>query len=388
MERAIQRYLLPGIAMSYLLAALWPAGGLWLRSFDFLGGQEIGLGSATPVNLLLALLLFNTGLTVPWQELAKLARHPRLLMLGMSIRITSCALIMLLVLAAGILFEGPIWDDVLLGLILVTVMPVANSSAGWSHHSEANVGLSMWLILLSVLLSPWLVPGLLTLSSQFTHPHVIPGYEALAAGYAGSFVMLWVIIPACLGIVTRSWLLAGRFGQMKVGIKLITFLCLILLNYSNGSVSLPEVLGGGDPWQIVMTLCAATVLCMLLFAAPGGGGAQCDLSMKDRLSVMYSSAMSNTGVALVLLTSLLPGEVVTHLVVIFYTLLQHIVAGGVDQLDYCWRRLPTVKLRESEANSSTMISQPVSKTSSGRPTTHTGSQAAITEPVASISNGS
>ncbi len=380
--------------MAYIVAALWPEGGYWLRSHDLFGSESIGLGSATGVNLLLAALLFNTGLAVPLGELMQLTRSPRLILLGLSIRITTCALILLLALSAGILFHGQLWDQILLGFILVTIMPVANSSAGWSHHSEANVGLSMWLILISVLLSPWLIPGLLQLASRLTPEEMESSYLVLAQGYAGSFVMTWVVIPAILGMLCRSLFLQTRYQTLKAWIKLTTFVCLVLLNYANGSVSLPEVLRRGHGLMITFTLLSAVVLCGLLFAATWGVGRLCQLSMKDRLSVMYSSAMSNTGVALVLVTTLLPLNQALHLVVIFYTLMQHIGAGVVDQLDYCWRRSQISPqeqesaVNHSTSDSSTITIQPVSNTSSGRPTTQTGSQAAIIKPAESSSSGS
>jgi len=388
-ERVIQRYLLPSIAFAYVIAALWPAGGLWLRSYSLTGGEVAGIGSATPVNLLLAALLFNTGLAVPLRDLFCLNNSVRVVSLGLSIRLTTGTLIILVALGLGMMFHGPLWDQILLGTILITIMPVANSSAGWAHHSEANVGLSMWLILISVLLSPWLVPGLLSLASWMTPADMGPSYRLLAEGYAGPFVMTWVIIPAMLGMGCRSLLLRQSYPQWKVTVKSVTYICLVLLNYANGSVSLPEVIRGGEGRLVSTSFLTATALCGLLFAAAWLVGKVCHLTMRSRLSVMYSSAMSNTGVALVLATTILPQAEALHLVVIFYTLLQHIGAGIVDQLDYCWRRVYLPGFDGSVANSSITTNQPVSTTpSSERPTTQTGSQAATMEPVAPSSKGS
>ncbi|MBB03716.1 MAG: hypothetical protein CMJ47_13815 [Planctomyces sp.] len=388
-ERFIQRYLLPSIAFAYVVAALWPACGLWLRSYSLTGGDVAGIGSATPVNLLLAALLFNTGLAVPLRDLFSLNNSVRVVSLGLSIRLTTGTLIILAALGMGLMFHGPLWDQILLGTILITIMPVANSSAGWAHHSEANVGLSMWLILISVLLSPWLVPGLLSLASWMTPAEMDASYQKLAQGYAGSFVMTWVIIPAVLGMGCRSLLMRHNYGDWKIVVKSVTYICLVLLNYANGSVSLPEVVRGGEGRLVSTSFLTATALCALLFAAAWVVGRLCRLTMRSRLSVMYSTAMSNTGVALVLSTTILPQAEALHLVVIFYTLLQHIGAGIVDQLDYCWRRVHLADSGRSLTNSSMMTTQPVSTTpSSERPTTQTGSQAAMMEPVAPNSKGS
>jgi len=266
-----------------------------------------------------------------------------------------------------------LWETLLLGLILVVVMPVANSSAGWSHHSDANVGLSISLILASVLLSPLMVPGLLQLAGRIAPENASISYLSLAGGYAGSFVMMWVILPAAMGVVCRTLFLQQRYDRWKLAIKTATCFCLLLLNYTNGAVSLPEVVKTGAGSIVGISAIFTVVLCGLLFFSAWFVSSLCRLSRRDQLAVMYSTGMSNTGVALVLVTSVLPHHTTAHLVVILYTLTQHVLAGIVDELFvYSASGIDSV-----EDASSTITSQPVSKTSSDRPTTQTGSQAAV-----------
>ena len=389
LEQLIQRYLLPLIALAYLLSAIWPELGIWLRTHQLLGYGKSPLGEITSVHLLLAGLLFNTGLAVPLKELIWLGRHPKMVLLGLSIRLTACGLIMLLLLAGGSLLTGLFWDAVLLGLILVMVMPVANSSAGWSHHSDANVGLSISLILVSVILSPLLVPGLLQLAGKLAQENASISYSSLANNYAGSFVMLWVILPALTGIICRAAFLKERYDRFKAAIKAATCLCLLLLNYANGAVSLPQILHQGAGFVVGVAALCAILLCVLLFLAAWIVSRLCRLSRRDQLAVMYSTAMSNTGVALVLATSVLPHHTTTHVVIILYTLIQHIIAGIVDEI-----RIHSACSREcggEEEISSTITNQPISKSSKSfpeRPTTQTGSQAAVTREDSVASKGS
>ncbi len=386
LEQLIQRYLLPLIALAYLLSAYWPDLGIWLRNYPLLGYGRSPFGEVTAVHLLLAGLLFNTGLAVPVKELIWLGRHPKLVLVGLSIRLTACGLIMLILLGGGSLFSGLFWDTLLLGLILVMVMPVANSSAGWSHHSDANVGLSISLILVSVMLSPFMVPGLLELAGKITQDNASISYTALARSYAGSFVMLWVILPAAMGIICRTLLLKERYANWKVVIKGATCFCLLLLNYANGAVSLPEVLNSSAGEIVGVAAICAALLCCLLFVAAWGVSRLCKLSRRDQLAVMYSTAMSNTGVALVLVTTVLPHHTTTHLTVILYTLLQHIIAGVVDEL---WLQSVTVSIGDPvEESSSTITIHPVSKSSPERPTTQTGSHATVIKGEPFVSNES
>ena len=331
-ERLLQRYLLPLIAFVYVLSAFWPDSGIWLRNYPLLGSEETPLGEVTTVHILLAGLLFNTGLAVQLKELLWLVRHPKLVLLGLSIRLTACGLILLLVLAGGVFFQGLLWHTLLLGLILIIVMPVANSSAGWTHHSDANVALSISLILVTVFLSPLMVPGLLQLAGRIAQENASISYETLAGSYTGSFVVMWVMLPAAMGIACRTLFLKSRYVQWKLGIKAATCFCLLLLNYANGAVSLPEVVQSGAGKVVGIVAISTIILCSMLFVAAWGVSRLCRLSREDQLAVMYSTAMSNTGVALVLVTTVLPHHTTTHLVVILYTLTQHIIAGIVDEV--------------------------------------------------------
>ncbi len=384
LERMLQRYLLPSLALVYVISAFFPQFGIWLRTQSITGGKDFGFGHINAVNLLLAGLLFNTGLAVPLKELLCLTRHPKLVALGLSIRITSSLIIILLAMMGGLLFSGTVWNSILLGLILIAVMPVANSSAGWTHHSDANVGLSMWLILSSVLLSPLLVPGLLDLSSQFVSAEIVEDYRRMAGGYAGSFVMMWVIIPAVLGVLFRTVFIKTYGPKLKLTVKVMTSLFLLILNYINGSVSLPSLLNGEQNGLILLVGFSASVSCGLLFAAAGLVSKICRLTKRDRLAVMYSTAMSNTGVALVLATTVSPELVVVHLMVIFYTLIQHIIAGVIDELVV----IGTKNKPHSLNKPCTMTNQPVLNDLEDRPTTQTGSQAATYEGEVITSKGS
>jgi len=387
LEHLLQRYLLPGIAVVYLLAAYFPDLGIWLRSQSLFGTGGNEVAQITCVNILLAGLLFNTGLAVPFRDLLRLSRQPRLIILGLAIRITSVCLIIVAVMGCCAGIDNPIRDAIVLGLVLVSVMPVANSSAAWSHHSDANVGLSMWLILISVLLSPILVKGLLMGASFFVPEEFVPKYLTLADGYAGSFVMIWVIIPALLGVITRTFLLKERYDRHKLFIKTFTSLFLLTLNYANGAVSLPQLLHSNQLGLISLTAFSASGLCALLFVTAWSVSRICRIAQPDRLAVMYSTAMSNTGVALVLITSILPQMIAVHLVVIFYTLIQHMLAGLVDELA-AWGHSTASENQSASETPCTMTSQPVLKDRAGRPTTQTGSHAAMYETESALSNGS
>ena len=59
--------------------------------------------------------------------------------------------------------DGQTTAGLLVGLALVATMPVANSSVGWTQNADGNLGLGLALVVLSILLSPWVTPNLLSL---------------------------------------------------------------------------------------------------------------------------------------------------------------------------------------------------------------------------------
>src|SRR5215475_3068212 len=67
---------------SYVLAALIPEPGLWLRSVNLAAVAGAGLPRVSVPSVLLSFLLFNAGLGVSTSRLWRLAQRPTLLAVG------------------------------------------------------------------------------------------------------------------------------------------------------------------------------------------------------------------------------------------------------------------------------------------------------------------
>src|SRR5262245_17130998 len=81
----LHRHLLPLLLVTYGLAALFPAWGVWMRGARplFLLTGEAGSGPALP-SLLLAFLLFHAGLCVQGDRVRRIARRPTVLLIGLA----------------------------------------------------------------------------------------------------------------------------------------------------------------------------------------------------------------------------------------------------------------------------------------------------------------
>jgi BASS family bile acid:Na+ symporter len=113
---------------------------------------------------------------------------------------------------------------------------------------------------------------------------------------------------------------------------LFNSLNLLLLNYSNASLALPQVLAQPDADFLILTLGIVVGLCMVAF---GSGWLIARLLRGDRAeqsALMFGLGMNNNGTGLVLASVALAEYPRVMLPIILYNLVQHLAAGGVAYL--------------------------------------------------------
>jgi BASS family bile acid:Na+ symporter len=316
---------------SYAVAALWPTFGLWIRDVS-LGQVSFG-GEKTRVSLpmlMLALLLMNAGLGVKTSRLRNLLRSAPLLGSGLAAN--------LLIPIAFIFGVGQImrpWHEpdevqhLLIGLALVASMPIAGSSTAWSQNNNGSMALSLGLVLLSTLLSPLTTPAALHSVGLMTSGSYAADLHRLAAQGTGLFLAACVVLPSFLGILGRAIVGGSRIDHAKPHLKLANSVNLLLLNYSNASISLPRVLADPDWDFLAMTLGFAVGLCVLAFGSGWWLARLFRAEPAQRISLMFGLGMNNNGTGLVLASLALAHLPQVMLPIIFYNLVQHLVAGGV-----------------------------------------------------------
>jgi hypothetical protein len=122
---------------SYVLAALIPGPGLWLRSVNLAAVADAGLPHVSVPSFLLSFLLFNAGLGVRTNRLWQLARRPTLLAVGVLAN-----LVLPVVFILGTAMTMQLWhnpreaQEILIGLALIASMPVAGSSTAWIQNAD------------------------------------------------------------------------------------------------------------------------------------------------------------------------------------------------------------------------------------------------------------
>jgi BASS family bile acid:Na+ symporter len=328
----LHQYFLGCLLASYVLAAFFPGLGLAIRGtawhdLDLLGEDT----TITLPMLMLAWLLFNAGLGVKPAELRHLFRSPLALLLGLLGNLVVPIAYIYLVVACMALWHNPVEvQEILVGLALVASMPIAGSSTAWSQNADGDLALSLGLVLGSTFLSPWTTPAALVALGWLAHGTYAHDLQALATYGTSSFLLVCVLVPSLAGMLARWALGEARMAAAAPYLKLVNSTNLLLLGYANASVSLPQTVADPD-WDFLAVMLAIVVsLCLLAFAA---GYVIARFLRSDRAqqaSLMFGLGMNNNGTGMVLAAMALSNHPRVLLPIIFYNLVQHLVAGAVD----------------------------------------------------------
>jgi BASS family bile acid:Na+ symporter len=232
-------------------------------------------------------------------------------------------------------------QNILVGLALVASMPIAGSSTAWSQNANGDVALSLGLVVFSTFLSPVTTRVALHSAGVLTTGDYSEDLHELASSGTSAFLAVSVILPSALGIVGHAALGEARIRPTKPFLKLFNSINLLLLNYSNASLSLPQTVVDPD-WDFLAVILAIVIcLCVLAFASGaliahwlGGARAQ-------RIALMFGLGMNNNGTGLLLASMALADHPRVLLPIIFYNLVQHLVAGGVDFV-FTWKRAASI----------------------------------------------
>jgi BASS family bile acid:Na+ symporter len=329
----IHHHLLWFLVASYVVASVVPGPGLWVRSQSFgelpLFHTKLDLSLLL---LLLATLMFNAGLGVRTSQLKCFVQQAGVVIAGIAANVLiPMAYIFLVTLLLDFWHNPEEAQHILVGLALVAAMPIAGASTAWSQNSNGNLALSLGLVLVSTLLSPLVTPIAFRVFGEMASEEYEQVLHHVASYGSGTFLGLWVVLPSLLGVGTRLVLPPAWLNAFNPSIKLINSLVLLLLNYSNASVSLPKALAERDLDFLAVTLGITAGLCVTAFAAGDRLSRYFNVDQDERISLMYGLGMNNNGTGLVLASLALSTYPRVMVPIIFYNLVQHLVAGAVHE---------------------------------------------------------
>jgi len=320
------RYFIHLLLAAYVLAALLPSFGTWIRTAT-LGGPHGTQHSPSLSLMMLALLLFNAGLGLGREHFTSLIRRPFILFVALGVTLCVPAVMLLLLIPPASAGQFDELNSILAGLTLVAAMPIANASAAWSQNANANMAISLSLVCCSTFLAPVTAPLILPALGKFFGTGHQGALNQLASSFGAVFVLGWVVLPTVSGIVLRSLLGTTRMRAAAPRIRMANSINLLLLNYTHASAFLPKILADSQVRLLIVTLGAAMLFCAGLAAIGWITGGFLRADLPERIALMFGVGMKNNGVALVLASLFLAEYPTVSLTIVFCTLGQHLVAG-------------------------------------------------------------
>jgi BASS family bile acid:Na+ symporter len=321
----LHRFFLPLLVSCYGMAAWWPEPGLALREATLV--LPTGGAHRAPM-LLLGLLLFCAAVTLRWSQIQELVGRPGVLLVALLVAwLGPAAIVGALGAVLPKLTTHEATSGMLVGLALVASMPVANSSVGWSQNAGGNVALSLGLVVLSILLSPLATPHMLHLMGLVLSADDTQKIERVVAEFSGWRFIAWVIVPSLAGGAV-AWLAGGaRIEAARGWIRLITLADLLLLNYANACLALPNE----PPGALGSAAVAGGLVSLMGLGLALLAGRLRRVDRASQSALLFGLSMKHTGLALVVAGEVLADQPRVILVILLATLIQHLVAAGVDR---------------------------------------------------------
>jgi BASS family bile acid:Na+ symporter len=319
---------------SYILATITPETGSWIKNYSY-GSIKFhyhAINFTLPA-IMLAILLFNAGLSIKLHDLRSISEFKKVLFVGI-IGNTIIPLIYLILLSfiCRYLNDQTKAQDILVGVAIVASMPIAGSSTAWSKTSDGNLALSLGLVLLTTVISPLVTPVTLHTVGYQIYGAYSEELHNLAGGTVISFLIAWVIIPSIFGVIIRIFINQILYLLIDPYLNLINIGMLILIIYSNASVYLPELITNPDIQFILCALLATSILCALMFFAGFQISRLFSLPRSETASLSFGLGMNNNGSSLVLASTGLYSHPRVMLPIILYILMQHICAAYMHKL--------------------------------------------------------
>lgn len=293
--------------------------------------------------LMLAFLLLNAGLGVELAGLRELPQNLKILLVGVAANLlVPLGFIFVVSRVMGFWHNLDETQNILLGLALIASMPIAGSSTAWTQNANGNMTISLGLVLATTFLSPLTTPLVLHAVGAITTGDYSEDLHELATHGTGMFLAICVILPSVAGILLRVFLGRNRMAAAKPYLKLMNAMVLLLLIYSNASVALPKAISHPDMDFLTVMLFIAISLCCLAFFFGWILALILRIDSGQRTALMFGLGMNNNGTGLVLAAMALADHPQVMLPIIMYNLIQHLVAGSVNQF------LLTAGVEESE----------------------------------------
>jgi BASS family bile acid:Na+ symporter len=148
--------------------------------------------------------------------------------------------------------------------------------------------------------------------------------------FSGKFFIVWVILPTALGFAVRALAGRARVERADGWIVMASVAALLILNYVNAALALPEIWQHSQPAVLATTLLLAVCLSAVGLACGWLIARVARLPRDATLALDFALSMKHTGLALVLAGAVLADQPLAIFIIVLATLVQHLLAGIVQ----------------------------------------------------------
>ncbi len=281
--------------------------------------------------MLLSLLLFCAAVQTEVSQIRAIGARPWALVWGtLTAWIAPALLFLVAAVIVPVVVDRESTAGLLVGLALVASMPVANSSVGWTQLVRGNLALSLALVLLTIFLCPWVTPWMLGWLRLTLSAADQTYFQTLIDSFSGAFFIIWVVLPTAAGLACRHALGNERVAAIAAWLTLASVISLLLLNYVNAALALPDVVQQSRFSVLATTVILATGLSAIGLTAGWLVARVMHLDAETRRALMFGLSMKHTGLALLLAGAVLAEQQLAILMIVLATLAQHLLAGLVQ----------------------------------------------------------
>lgn len=317
---------------AYVTAAALPAPGLWLRHAHTVAlGAHLSVGVNT-TQMLLATVLFTAGLRACPHALSRMLGRPRVLLVGLALRLTAPLLIIpAIALALHCSPDSDGGSGMIAAIILTVSMPVAAGATVWTGGGRGDEPAILGLVLASTVVSPLTLPATIDTLTPLLNADYAQSLAAAARGTGSGFALTGVLLPCAAGIGCRL-LLPERAKPTALPLAALTaVLASLLLTYVNASGAIGQVLAHPRPLLLLAAAGTAAAVCVLSFAWGRLAVRALRLAAPAGTSVTLACGMSNSSAGAVLITTAMPDRPQVLLPVLAFSLLQKLAADRVTR---------------------------------------------------------
>ncbi len=268
------------------------------------------------INIALAVVMFGVALGISWDDFKRLAKRPKLIMLGVISQFLLLPLLTFILILA--LTPKP---SIALGMMMVAACPGGNISNFMTHHAKGNAALSVSLTAIATFLAMIMTP----LNFQLYGNMYPPTAELLRQVSIDPMELIKIVllilgIPLVLGLTLRqkNHRVADKLSNVLKPVSILIFIAFVVIAFMNNldvfKRSIQHIIGYG----VVHNFFALGLGFMVAYLF--------GLSKQDQKTLTIETGIQNSGLGLVLIFTFFSGLGGMALIAAFWGI-WHIISG-------------------------------------------------------------